>query len=221
METFEVLNDSVQRAAINGLDVLEKVDTFYNNAWDKLVLFGSILFAVVGVFLPIMIQWYQRRAIRLSEVQLRDRIKTDLRTELLTSIAEKFEINDKQIQSLISSANSKILFAQAKFSLEKNAYGGALAEFVASGYSSMEGNDYRTLQEILDYILKNCLQNLSIEEINDLRTAGICDFTKFVDDLAKKDDRAMFQSKIGDIKVKLSKLPKTVSEKPDQKPKEV
>ncbi len=220
MDTLKIANEALKKATLESLDVLEKVDAFYNNAWAKLLLFGSILFAIVGIFVPIALQWYQRRTMQMSETHVREKIKAELSAELLASIVEKFQANEKQIKALISSANSKILFSQAKFSLEKNSHKGALAELVTAGYSAIDCDDYRGLQDILDYMLKSCLPNLSGEEISDLKTAGVCDFTLFLDDLAKKDDRAMFQAKIGDIKVKLSKLPRTLAEKPDQKPKE-
>ncbi len=219
IDTIDHIISSVQTTTAQDVDLIQKVDSFYNNAWNKLILFGSILFAIVGIFVPLVIQWYQKRTLKLSEETLKSKLKSDLKDELLKEIENKFVDNEKKFQMLKASANAKILFSQAKFSIEKNSFKGALGELVSASISSMECDDYRTLQEVLDYMLYNCLPNLSIEEINDLTTANVCDLQRFLSDLTKKDDRAMFHSRIGEIKVRLTKLPKTIKDKPEEKPK--
>lgn len=219
-DSLKVISESIKDHFERNLDIIDKVDAFYNNAWDKLVLFGSILFALVGVFVPIVIQWYQRRTLKLSEDSLKLSLKKELKEELTKEIEQEFQKNEQNLKIITASANSKILFSQAKFSTEKNSFRGALGECVAAGYSSMECNDFRILQEILEFVSENCLTNLSIEEINDLKIANICDFQLFLEDITKKDDRGMFHSKIGEIKVKITKLPKSIKEKPTEKPKE-
>lgn len=202
-------------------DLIEQVDAFYNNAWNKLIVIGSVLFAVVGIFVPLFIQWYQKRTLRLSEAELRSRLKQELLDELSTEISAKFKENEKQIKMLRSAANAQIFFSQAKFSMEKNAHKAGLGELVSSAYCSMECDDYKTLQEVLEHILNNCLPSLSIEEINDLKTANTCDLHLFLESLSQKDDRTMFQSKIGEIRVKITKLPKTIKDKPDEQIKRI
>jgi hypothetical protein len=211
------LSQAQNLTSIEAIDLISKVDAFYNSAWNKLILFGSILFGVVGVVVPLVIQWYQKRVLRVAEEGLRVRLGKEIREELMRAIENRFNDQQRQIQVLQAAANSKILFAQAKFSIEKNAYKGALGELVTASASSMECDDYRTLQEILDYIHSTCLPNLSLEEISDLSTANVCDLASFLESLSKKDDRAMFQTKIGEIRVLLSKLPKTVRDKSEDK----
>lgn len=218
-DTLSTIINAIQENADRSIDLIEKVDSFYNNAWDKLIIFGSILFGLVGVIVPLVIQYYQKRTLKLSEDALRSNLKTELKNELLKDIEKQFEENEKKLKTLNASANAKILFSQAKFSAEKNSYKGALGEIVTASISSLECNDFRTLQEMLDFLLNNCLPYLSAEEINDLKTANVCDLNLFLDEISRKDDRAMFQTKIGEIKVKLSKLPQTVKQKPSEQAK--
>lgn len=211
--------DSIQTNVEKRFDIIDKVDSFYNNAWTKLIVFGSILFALVGIFVPLLIQWFQKRTLKLSEENLKTTLKTELLTELTSTIEQKFKDNEEKLRVLNASANAKILYSQAKFSLERNSYKGALGEIVTASNFSLECSDFKTLQELLDFLLNSCLPNLSIEEINDLKTANVCDLHNFLEVLTSKDDRAMFQNKIGEIKVKLTKLPKTVKLKSDEKNK--
>jgi hypothetical protein len=220
-DTLKLILETLQAKTYQSVDLIDKVDSFYNNAWGKLILFGSILFGLVGFIVPLFIQFYQKRILKVSETELKNKLKSEITTELLGSIKDEFDKNEKQIKMLIASANSKIFFSQAKYSLEKGKFTGALGELVTASYFSMECDDYKTLQSILDYVSNNCLSSLSLEEIDDLKTANICDLNTFLSDLTKKDDRAMFQTIIGDLKVKITKLPKKIKDKPDEKSKRI
>jgi hypothetical protein len=219
LDSLKNVVENTQKISDNNVDIITKIDAFYNNAWNKLIILGSVLFAVVGIFVPLFIQWYQKRTMKLSENEVKIKLKKEISEDLLKEIELKFKENEKKIEMINSSANSKILFSQAKFSIEKNSYKVALSESIAASYFSMECNDYKILQEILDFIHNNCLSYLSIEEIEDLKIANICDLNLFLERLSKKDDRAIFQARIGEIKVRISKLPKLIKEKSEEKPK--
>lgn len=201
----------IQENSDQNLDIINKVDTFYNNAWNKIALVGSIAFGIVGIVVPFVIQSYQKRTLRLNSENLHNNLLKELTNELQALIETKFKENEQQLKSLNASSNAKILFSQAKFSVEKNSYKGALGEIVTASFLSIESNDYRTLQEMLEFILNDCLPYLSIEEINDLKTANICDFYHLLEELNKMDDRSLFKTKIGEIKVMISKLPPFIS----------
>lgn len=80
-DTLHTIINAIQDNADRSIDLIDKVDNFYNNAWNKLILFGSILFAIVGVFIPLVIQWYQKRTLKLSEETLKNNLKKELKTE--------------------------------------------------------------------------------------------------------------------------------------------
>lgn len=211
--------DSIQNLFIKQVDIVQKVDDFYNNAWDKLLVFGSVLFAVVGIIVPIVIQWYQKQTLKISEVSLKEDLKNTLKEELQVLIESQFQKNEARLKLLNDSANAKILTAQAKFNVERNFYKSAIGEIVDAANFSLECNDFKNIQELLELLSQKCLPNLSVEELNDLKIAGICDLNQFLDILKNKDDRTMFQTKIGEIKVQITKLPKSVKQKGDEKQK--
>ena len=49
------------------LDLIQKVDTFYNTSWNHLLLYSGITITALGVVLPLLIQWFQTRSIRREE----------------------------------------------------------------------------------------------------------------------------------------------------------
>lgn len=210
----------------NEIDLIDKIDSFYSNAWDKLIIVGSVAFAIVGIVLPLVIQWYQRRTLKISEELMKKEItnnagelKLEVIKEVNSSIEQKFKDYEKQLASANASANAKIFLAQGKFNLEKGYYPVALNELITAAYGCIECSDLQTLQKILSIISDDCVPNLSIEEINDLRTAEVSDLQSFLKDVAQYDESNIYQEVIGEIKVKITKIPKRIIDKPSEQSK--
>lgn len=49
---------TIVKTTDNGKDLINKVDSCYYSAWDKLIIIGSVAFAVVGILVPFIIQCY-------------------------------------------------------------------------------------------------------------------------------------------------------------------
>ncbi|HQB08814.1 MAG TPA: hypothetical protein PLW37_03020 [bacterium] len=208
------------------IDLIAKVDSFYNSAWNKLIIVGSVAFAIVGVIVPFVIQWYQKRTLKLSEEIMKKEfsehkkiLKEEIYKEVAHEIENKFEKYEKELRLANASANAKIFFSQGKFSLEKNYFSVALNEFITAAHSCMDGNDFQTLQKILKSILEDCLPNLSREEIDDLRISDNKDLNSLLVLLSQHDNSGVFQDVIGSIKVKITKLPKNIKDKPSEQTK--
>lgn len=70
---IKVIHDTIGVASkdVQPLDIINKVDIFYNNAWTKLATTVTIFFLLVGVVVPLIIQWYQKRELKHSEENLK------------------------------------------------------------------------------------------------------------------------------------------------------
>jgi len=55
----QILTTATQQ--LDSLSLLNKVDSFYNNAWLKLMVFVTFLLTFVGIVIPFLVQWVQRR----------------------------------------------------------------------------------------------------------------------------------------------------------------
>jgi hypothetical protein len=78
-----VIIDTVKTSSASSLDLINKVDTFYNNAWLKLVFTVTIL----GLVLPYFIAQAQKKELKLREQELQNNIDKN-KNELIESIRE-------------------------------------------------------------------------------------------------------------------------------------
>jgi len=89
-ETSEIIVRTVESSPYDAIDLINKVDAFYNNAWGKLILFGSISFAIVGIIVPLLIPLYQQRTLKLSEDLLKNEIN-NIKGEIFDELSKKYE----------------------------------------------------------------------------------------------------------------------------------
>jgi hypothetical protein len=227
-ETLQKVLNAINSNTMDAVDIVQKIDTFYNNAWNKLIFLITVGFTIVGVIVPLFIQWLQKRSLKASEELLKKeieartlKIKKEITDDLLKSIDEKFKEYENEIKITRASGKAKTSLAEAKYNLEKNNYPRALGDFITSAYACIASSEHRTLQDIIKYILGDCLPYLSQEEIEDLKIAKSCDLNLFLDFLTKKDDRGIFHTSIGEIRVLMTKLPKSKSDKKSEQSKKV
>jgi len=92
---------SAQMVQIDPMQLIEQVEVFYNNAWDKLVIFVSIIFIVLGVILPIILQRLQKRSFNLEKEDIKKELKeyVDLLGKNVSlSIDKRFEEENKILE---------------------------------------------------------------------------------------------------------------------------
>lgn len=86
--------DTVKTSSASSLDLISKVDVFYNNAWTKLIF----AFTIIGIVFPLIIQWYQREASRKQSKKLTKNIKSNV-SSLQTEINNNVSLLEKQISN--------------------------------------------------------------------------------------------------------------------------
>ncbi|MBN8653501.1 MAG: hypothetical protein J0L67_18880 [Cytophagales bacterium] len=221
IDTIKTVNQAIERASVNdGIDLINKVDSFYNSAWDKLIIVGSVAFGVIGILVPFVIQWYQKKNLKINEELLKKYLegqililKSEVLSEVSKAIDNKIESFDKKIVKMNASINAKAFHLQARSLFNSKLYPKALADFIVSAEEFLICEDFKNLQSVLQVIQDSCLPKLSMEEINDLSISDNIDINNFLNDLETKDDKGIFTKIIRDIRLKLSKLPKTTKDK--------
>jgi hypothetical protein len=223
-DTLKTLIKVIESKSSDSIDLLNKVDSFYNSAWDKLILIGTLSFAVVGIVVPFVIQWYQKKTLKLSEDLLKKeienqtiKIKEEIIQELNQKLEEKINEYEEKINVLNASTNAKAFHIQGNIQIEKGFHQLALADYVTAAFDYLICDDYQNLQTVLNSISTNCIAEISIEEIEDLKTMTGSDIFSLIEELEKKNNNGALTRIIRDIRMKLQKAPKTIKDKPEEK----
>lgn len=212
----DTLNTIIYKSVemIDTIDILNKVDQFYNSAWDKLIIMATISFGIVGILVPIIIQWYQKKSIKLSEDNLKSEIEKESSKieERLTEIFdakldEKMKVYEEKIEALNAASNAKAFHIQGAGSVEKGDYYAALCDFITASFNHLKAGDYMNLQNCLTVICDTCLPHLSREEINDIKISHEEDLDKLIEFIKEKDLNGALTNQIRNLKLKVSKLP--------------
>lgn len=223
-DSLQTVISAIEKASNNGIDLINKVDSFYNSAWNKLIIFGSVAFAIIGILIPFVIQWYQNKTLKISEELLKkeienqtSKIKAELLGDINIILEERISIFEQKIEKLNASANAKAFHLQGNSQLNIANISGALSDYIAAAMDYLVCEDYSNLHTVLRVISENCIQPLSYEEIMDLKISDNCDLENLLDKLENTDDKGMFLQLSRDIRIKLTKLPKTIKDKPQVK----
>ena len=156
--------------------LLNMVDTFYNNAFNRLI----ILLAIVGVLWPIILKAYSDYRVKIKEEKLEKRLAEkiqNLNKKNLELINKENDANIEGIDKFISkklkgidiklSASRGLLWhVQGNLDYEKGNYSSALEDFFLAFGDYFNGKDELNLQKILTNI-KSCykmVEDLSLLE---------------------------------------------------------
>jgi hypothetical protein len=224
--TLNTIVNAVQPYTDKGIDLVQKVDTFYNNAWTKLIIIITILFSVAGIIFPLILNFILQRAqkkeLKASEEVLKKEIATKT-VEIKNQISEDLV---KIIDDKFKEYEGNVLLLKGEFYLAKESYRDALSTFITAAICFLRCNDYQNLQNVLNLILYSCLSNLSFEDISHVKEVYDNDLDLFLGQLKEKDEKRILLTSIQLIKDKMRSLPKTkpkltsTEETAQEKPKE-
>jgi len=155
IDSLKTITKVIETTSNDGIELINKVDSFYNSAWEKLVLIGTLSFAVVGIIVPFVIQWYQKKTLKLSENLLKKeienqtlKIKGEIVEELSKKVEEKIKEYETKINELNASTNAKAFHLQGNLNREKGYFEQALGDFITASFDYLICNDYQNLQTV-------------------------------------------------------------------------
>lgn len=221
-DTLQIVTETTQKISdSNAIDLIDKVNSFYHTAWDKLIIVGTVSFAVIGIIVPLIIQWYQKRTLAISESLLKKNIenqilllKADILEDINKTIADKVQEFENSITKLNAASNARTLHLQGNTALNNNKnVNRALSDYILAAENYLKCEDYPNLQTMLRLIEKECIPKLSLEEIDDIKIANNSDLERLFENVQQADDKNMFTQTIRNIRLQINKLPKTIREK--------
>lgn len=98
--------DTIKVQTGDSLELISKVDTFYNNAWDKLVITLSIIGGIVAFVIPYITNWYQQKTFKVNQERLNENFTKEIKRvelEITTLYNERFEKLEERLNAKIAS----------------------------------------------------------------------------------------------------------------------
>lgn len=153
---------SINNSSISPLELVSKVDSFYNNAWTKLV----VLFGIIGVIIPIVIGLIQyiknKKELEYLKAEILENLKKEINDYLIN---EKQEINnflDKKI-AIIQNATEGVSYSiQATLLLEKKEYEKAYLDYINCMTCFLVGEEFSNFRETKKEFIEKCVPNINL-----------------------------------------------------------
>lgn len=186
--------------------LLNMVDTFYNNAWNRLIL----ILAIVGVAWPVILKIYSDHRVKVKEEKLEKRFSEKIQSlneKNIKLINKKNDANmdrlDKvickkleNIESKLSVSTGSVHHLQGNFSFGKGQYRKALTDYFFASNYYFDGKDELNLQIIIGNI-KKCYARIKDLPLLIEVESQHSDLIKKLD---KINENARYENAITDIK---------------------
>ena len=203
MESVELIKQTMDT-----FNIIAQVEQFYTSAWDKLILVAAVL----GIWVPLLIQFYQKKLYDSNEKKLSDTIKQevkDAKTTLEQYLKELINEQDKNIKEKVEKLEAKMEWMAFHLQAVNNFSTKDLGSCIIASKRYLECEDFKNLRTILKLLILS-LEDKTREEVEDLKIENKdMDIVELIDFLKKKNYKWSFSDQIADIEKKFNKLPKT------------
>jgi hypothetical protein len=206
---LEITNSPI---AINGLDVVRQVDEFYSSAFDHLLWVLGTLILLLGIAVPVIFYFFQKRQLAFREKMLADELKnqfTDLSSSLRKEnsdfmdkekIALKLELEDleKKVQRKSADLASAIFYTQATSFLEKGVTTTAFALFVKTLTFGVKTENPVNVQNALKFITNFALPKMTKSDFGDM--TFVTEFENAIEAAAKMESKGLLDVDVKEVK---------------------
>ena len=205
---------------------LNMVDTFYNNAWNRLVLYGALIIVIAGIVIPIILQFISKKIQQSRNIEMKNKLREELTNYIdlkVSNIEEKnkkfidsyFSEKEKIMKDILVNLENRISFSIGlnyhNLSVEMGKEGnisGAILYSISAGQNYLDADDETNLKIILGNIEGYCL---NIDKIKDSFEVGEVKKTldDFISKLEKKFSDKRYSIEIIKIKKAIFNVTKT------------
>ncbi|MBE9491220.1 MAG: hypothetical protein IMY67_13055 [Bacteroidetes bacterium] len=237
-EVAEQVNETVTPQMSDALQILEKVNAFYSDAFNHLLYTMSGMIALVGLVVPLIFTFYQNRKLKVEKESL-ERYVVGIKYELKNSIQEKIkseienekemlgaaleqskkeldkaiEKNKKEIDEEIHIAKGSSLFLQGNNLYDKYEYNEAAESYIYAIEHFIDGKDESNLQRALDNLTNRVFPEMDKSVLEDFPKIQ-SDIEGIVKGLNKLNENRRYTDVISDLEKTINQvLKRTPKEK--------
>ncbi len=120
----------------NNIEIIEKVEGFYDRSWEKLIFIISIVGALVGVVVPSMITWWQNKNFNKEQEKFKSQL-AETKKNFKIQLNNSYKTFQKQLQE-------KIIENEQRFKNEINETNQMFSSEISSTRISLQ-EDFNTL----------------------------------------------------------------------------
>jgi len=200
---------------------LEMVDTFYNNAWNRLALYGALIIILVGIILPIVSQWVSQRIQQGKNIEMENKLREELTNYVnlkgdtiekknIDIIDNYFKEKEMEIKHMSSLLNKKISYSiginyhnLALQSAKEKDYYFMIFYSISAGSNYIDAGNESELKKMLRLIERYSLNINKIDdsfEVEELKKS----LYNFISKLEAKYPNKRYSVEIRSIKKNLS-----------------
>ncbi|WP_029933355.1 hypothetical protein [Thiomicrospira pelophila] len=200
------------------LEIISAVNNFYSQSFGQLITITLGFLAFIGVFLPILLTFYQKRLVNLEQTEIEamltkrlGQIESSLQEKLDRDLAEKdilltqkISNSEEKLQERVSHALSGVLFVQGSLQLSNKLYWLASYSFVRAAKESIKANEEGNLKKALRLIIVNCSPNMTEQNYTEAPYEEVLD--GFLEMLSHFNHNNRYTDEINQLKVLFEKF---------------
>jgi len=124
LRTIQVVRDTIYVKGADALDILNKTDNFYTNAWNRL----TIVLVIGSVLVPVAIAWFLNRQLKSNEQSFKDMVDMGIAKVKEEILSE----SDASVDNVLNQSKMSSYFILGELWLLKGNFRVALGMFATS-----------------------------------------------------------------------------------------
>lgn len=195
------------------MEIINQVNEFYNSAWEKLIVVGTVAFGIIGVALPLLIQWYQKKSLSLSEEKIKNHfslevsaLKDSIRDDVKTILAEEIEKFEGKVNKMANGLDAKVFHLQAQNLLDKGEYASSLGDFIEAGRFYLTADEFNNVQAVLDTIEDFLLKHVTKKEIENNNITHSMNLHELIAKIKVAETKGAFHRVLQKIELQLASM---------------
>ena len=160
---------------LDPLLILEKVNQFYTQSFNQLVIITVAVLAFAGVIMPLLTSLYQKRLFKLEHDDIKKQVKNELMEEFAIQVEnikkiyeekdlsyqKKLEEIDSKIDKKIAGVSAVTMHIQANISMRNNSYNSGFKDLISAAIGYIKSENEVNLRRVINLLINKCLPKLT------------------------------------------------------------